>query len=126
MRESEKLGDRRFFHWRENSAARCLMDLPETDEILDSLASYEIVYLSAITLSIYSTQGRTKLLGALHHARKLGARIAFDTNFRARGWPDPDIARAVFDEAFAASDIVLASAHDLRPLSPRDTTAPPT
>ena len=29
------------------------MDLPETDEILDSLATYDVVYLSAITLSIY-------------------------------------------------------------------------
>jgi 2-dehydro-3-deoxygluconokinase len=118
MIQTDEFGDRRFFHWRENSAARCLMDLPETDGILDSLASYEIVYLSAITLSIYSTQGRTKLIDALHHARKLGARIAFDTNFRARGWPDPDIARAVFDEAFAVSDIVLASTEDLLPLYP--------
>lgn len=118
MIQTDEFGDRRFFHWRENSAARSLMDLPETDEILDSLVTYDIVYLSAITLSIYSAQGRTKLIDALHHARKLGARIAFDTNFRARGWPDPDIARAVFDEAFAASDIVLASTEDLLPLYP--------
>ena len=71
------------------------MDLPETDEILDSLATYDVVYLSAITLSIYSAQGRAKLFAALHRARKRGARIAFDTNFRASGWPDADVARAV-------------------------------
>ena len=118
MIQTDEFGDRRFFHWRENSAARSLMDLPETDDILDSLASYEIVYLSAITLSIYSAQGRKKLIAALHRARKHGARIAFDTNFRARGWPDPDVARAVFDEAFAASDMVLASTEDLLPLYP--------
>jgi 2-dehydro-3-deoxygluconokinase len=94
------------------------MDLPETDDILDSLANDEVVYLSAITLSIYSAPGRAKLIGALNRARKHGARIVFDTNFRARGWPDPDVARAVFDEAFAASDIVLASAEDLLPLYP--------
>ena len=118
MIQTDEFGDRRFFHWRENSAVRCLMDLPETGDVLDSLASYEVVYLSAITLSIYSAQGRTKLLRALHRARKHGARIAFDTNFRARGWPDPEIARAVFDEAFAASDMVLASTEDLLPLYP--------
>ncbi len=118
MIQTDEFGDRRFFHWRENSAARCLMDLPETDGTLDLLASYDVVYLSAITLSIYNTQGRTKLLDALRRARKRGARIAFDTNFRARGWPDPDVARAVFDEAFAASDIVLASTEDLLPLYP--------
>jgi 2-dehydro-3-deoxygluconokinase len=58
------------------------------------------------------------LLGALGSARKHGARIVFDTNFRARGWPDPDVARAVFGEAFAVSDIVLASPEDLLPLYP--------
>ncbi len=118
MIQTDEFGERRFFHWRESAAARSLMDLPETDDILDSLASYDVVYLSAITLSIYSAQGRAKLIGALHRARKHGARIAFDTNFRARGWPDPDVARAVFDEAFAASDIVLAATEDLLPLYP--------
>jgi 2-dehydro-3-deoxygluconokinase len=118
MIETDERGERRFFHWRESAAARSLMDLPATDDILDSLASYDVVYLSAITLSIYSAKGRAKLIGALERARKHGARIAFDTNFRARGWPDLDIARNVFDMAFAASDIVLASTEDLLPLYP--------
>jgi 2-dehydro-3-deoxygluconokinase len=120
MIQTDQFGDRRFFHWRESAAARSLMDLPETDDILASLSTYDVVYLSAITLSIYSAQGRVKLIGALQRARKGGARIAFDTNFRVRGWPDPDVARAVFDEAFAASDIVLASTEDLLPLYPHE------
>jgi 2-dehydro-3-deoxygluconokinase len=118
MIQTDEKGERRFFHWRESSAARSLMDLSETDDILDSLATYDVVYLSAITLSIYSAQGRAKLIGALHRARKHGARIAFDTNYRSRGWPGPDVARAVFDEAFTASDIVLAAMEDLLPLYP--------
>jgi 2-dehydro-3-deoxygluconokinase len=117
---TDEFGDRRFFHWRENAAARSLMDLPETADILDSLATYDLVYLSAITLSIYGAQGRTRLFSALERARTRGVRVAFDTNFRARGWPDPDVARAVFDEAFAASDIVLASTEDLLPLYPNE------
>jgi 2-dehydro-3-deoxygluconokinase len=117
---TDEFGDRRFFHWRENAAARSLMDLPETADILDSLTTYDLVYLSAITLSIYGAQGRAKLFSALDRARKRGVRVAFDTNFRARGWPDPDVARAVFDEAFAASDIVLASTEDLLPLYPNE------
>jgi 2-dehydro-3-deoxygluconokinase len=120
MIQTDEEGERRFFHWRESAAARSLMDLPETDDILESLATYDVVYISAITLSIYGAKGRAKLIGALHRARKHGARVAFDTNFRARGWPDPDVARAVFHEAFAASDIVLASTEDLLPLYPHD------
>jgi 2-dehydro-3-deoxygluconokinase len=120
MIQTDEFGDRRFFHWRESAAARSLMDLPETGDILDSLDTYDVVYLSAITLSIYHAQGRAKLFEALRRARKRGVRVAFDTNFRARGWPDPDVARAVFDEAFATSDIVLASTEDLLPLYPTE------
>src|ERR1700687_3389883 len=89
-------GERRFFHWRESAAARALMDLPETEGILNSLASYDIVYLSAITLSIYSENGRKRLMAALNRARLLGTRVAFDTNFLAGvvvGYPGAIIPR---------------------------------
>jgi 2-dehydro-3-deoxygluconokinase len=111
-------GERRFFHWRESAAARSLLDLPETEALLQSLAGYDLVYLSAITLSIYTESGRGRLLAALRQARTSGARIAFDTNFRARGWPDLDVARRAFREAFETSDIALASTEDLLPLYP--------
>jgi 2-dehydro-3-deoxygluconokinase len=111
-------GERRFFHWREAAAARSLLDLAETEGLLQSLSSYDLVYLSAITLSIYSEAARARLLAALREARSRGTRIAFDTNFRARGWPDLDIARRVFREAFETSDIALASTEDLLPLYP--------
>jgi 2-dehydro-3-deoxygluconokinase len=109
-------GERRFFHWRESAAARSLLDLPESENLLQSLSSYDLVYLSAITLSIFTESGRGRLLAALRQARGRGTRIAFDTNFRARGWPDLDIARTVFREAFETSDIALASTEDLLPL----------
>jgi 2-dehydro-3-deoxygluconokinase len=118
MIQTDDKGERRFFHWRDSAAARSLMDLPQTPEILASLADYDMVYLSAITLSLYGAEGRARLFAALKRARDNGARFAFDTNFRARGWPDLDVARAVFQEAFAAADIVLASTEDLLPLYP--------
>jgi 2-dehydro-3-deoxygluconokinase len=118
MIQTDDKGERRFFHWRDSAAARSLMDLPQTQEILNSLAGYDLIYLSAITLSLYGGEGRGRLFAALKRARKKGARFAFDTNFRARGWPDLDVARAVFQEAFAAADIVLASTEDLLPLYP--------
>src|SRR3954463_14302630 len=118
MIQTDDKGERRFFHWRDSAAARSLMDLPQTPEMLNSLAGYDVIYLSAITLSLYGGEGRARLFAALKGAREAGARFAFDTNFRARGWPDLDVARAVFREAFAAADIVLASTEDLLPLYP--------
>jgi len=118
MIQTDDKGERRFFHWRDSAAARSLMDLPQTPEILRSLAGYDMIYLSAITLSLYGGEGRARLFATLRSARESGARFAFDSNFRARGWPDLDVARAVFQEAFAMADIVLASAEDLLPLYP--------
>lgn len=120
MIETDASGERKFFHWRDSAAARRLMDLPETDAILQSLAGYDLVYLSAITLSIYDEAGRARLLAALQDIRGRGVRVAFDTNFRARGWPDLDIARSVFAQSFAAADIALASTEDLLPLWPAE------
>jgi 2-dehydro-3-deoxygluconokinase len=115
---TDEKGERRFFHWRDTSAVRRLMDLPETAGILESLAGYDLVYLSAVTLSLYDHNGQARLLAALRRARGSGTRVAFDTNFRIRGWPDLDVARAVFGEVFEAADIVLASTEDLLPLYP--------
>jgi 2-dehydro-3-deoxygluconokinase len=119
---TDAAGDRRFFHWRDTAAARSLLDLPETEAMLQSLASYDVVYLSAVTLSIYHEAARARLLDALRQARERGARIAFDTNFRVRGWPDLDVARRIFRETFETSDIVLASTEDLLPLYPNEST----
>jgi 2-dehydro-3-deoxygluconokinase len=123
MIQTDAKGERQFFHWRENSAARRLMDVPETDEILNSLMSYDIVYLSAITLSIYDEAGRERLFAAIKRARLLGTRFVFDTNFRARAWPDINVARQVFAAAFEAADIALTSTEDLLALYPGESHA---
>lgn len=122
MIETDAKGERKFFHWRESAAARALMDLAETGVILNSLAAYHAVYFSAITLSIYSEEGRARLFAALQRARQERTRIVFDTNFRARGWPDLDVARRVFGQAFEAADIALASTEDLLPLWPGESS----
>ena len=118
MIQTDDSGERRFFHWRDSAAARSLMDLPQTPEILNALAGYDVIYLSAITLSLYGGEGRARLFAALGRAQEAGARFAFDTNFRARGWPDLDVARRVYRDAFELADIVLASTEDLLPLYP--------
>jgi 2-dehydro-3-deoxygluconokinase len=106
-------GERRFYYWRDSSAARLLLDLPETDAVLKALSGYDLIYLSGITLSLYGAGGRARLIDALKLARKAGCRIAFDTNFRPRGWPDRAVAQRAFEDAFANADIVLASLEDL-------------
>lgn len=113
---TNEAGERSFYYWRENSAARQLLDLPETGGLLASLARYDVVYLSGVTLSLYGADGRQRLIEALKTARRGSTRIAFDTNFRTQGWPDLDIARQVYRDMLVVADIVLASVDDLTPL----------
>lgn len=115
IRTSEA-GERSFYYWRENSAARLLLGLPETDALLASLAGYDMIYLSGITLSLYGADGRERLLDALKSLRKDRTRVAFDTNFRPQGWPVLDTARQVYRDMLSVADIVLASVDDLTPL----------
>jgi 2-dehydro-3-deoxygluconokinase len=72
-----------------------------------------VLYLSGITLSIYDEASRNKLFEILAQARARGARVVFDTNFRARGWPDLALARSLYGRMFELADIVLASTEDL-------------
>jgi len=106
-------GQRTFYYWRDSSPARQLFELPQTPELAAALAEYDLVYLSGVTLSLYGEVGRKRLFEALDLARARGRRIAFDTNFRTRGWPDRALAKAAFRAAIARAAIVLASTEDL-------------
>lgn len=111
--QTDEAGERRFQYWRDTSAARLLFDLPETPALLDALAGYDLLYLSGITLSLYDAAGRRTLFDTLAEARRRGHRVAFDTNFRPRAWPDKTEAAAVYATALEHADIVLASMEDL-------------
>jgi 2-dehydro-3-deoxygluconokinase len=111
--KTDSNGQRTFYYWRDSSPARQLFELPQTDAIAAALAEYDIVYLSGVTLSLYGEAGRKRLFEALDLARARGRRIAFDTNFRARGWPDRALAKAAFRAAIGRAAIVLASTEDL-------------
>ena len=106
-------GERRFSYWRDSAAARSLFALPETPAISEALLGYDLLYLSGISLSLYGDAGRQLLFDTLDRARQIGRRVAFDTNFRPRGWPDRSVAQAAYRSAFGRSDIVLASSEDL-------------
>ncbi|WP_445504564.1 sugar kinase [Microvirga sp. G4-2] len=110
---TDEAGERSFSYWRDNAAARLLFDNPETDRTIERLAAYDVIYLSGITLSLYSDKGRLRLQQALTQAKEQGCRIAFDTNFRPRGWPDLPVARNAYRQIMRQSDLIFASSEDL-------------
>jgi len=74
-------GERRFFYYRSAAAARELFTDAATLPLLAALCDYDLLYFSAITLSILGTAARDRLFAALTAARAKGCRIAFDSNF---------------------------------------------
>lgn len=109
-------GERSFFHWRDQAPARELFARPETPAIVEALSGYGLLYLSGITLSLYGAAGRERLFEAIERTRARGGRVAFDTNFRPRGWPERAVAQAAYRQAMGRADLVLASTEDLEPL----------
>src|SRR5262245_14801355 len=110
---TDAAGQRRFDYWRDSAPARLLFDLPETGEIVAALTGYDLIYVSGISLSLYGAGGRERLFRALDAARARGGRVVFDTNFRARLWPDRGLARVAYRAAFKRADTVMASTEDL-------------
>jgi 2-dehydro-3-deoxygluconokinase len=105
-------GERRFFYWRDSAPVRQLFRLPQTAAVETALCEADQIYFSGITLSLFDDTSRDRLFTVLDRARNQGARIAFDTNFRPRGWPDLAEARGVYERAFRGSDLVLVSTED--------------
>jgi 2-dehydro-3-deoxygluconokinase len=106
-------GERRFHYWREAAPARELFELPEWNRVAESLITARLIYFSGITLSLYSNNGLGRLLAVLEVARQRGAKVAFDGNFRPRGWKG-DLARTrtVFMETLKRVDIALPAYDD--------------
>ena len=99
--------------WRAGAPAGDLFDLPDWMRVAERLTAARLIYFSGITLSLYSTQGLGRFLAVLEVARQQGARIAFDANFRPRGWNgDLQRTRTVFMEALKRVDIALPAFDD--------------
>ena len=111
--ETDNKGERRFTYWRENAPARELFELPQWGQVADAMLSARLIYFSGITLSLYSNNGLGRFLAILEMARQQGVKVAFDGNFRPRGWKgDLGRTRTVFNEALKRVDIALPTYDD--------------
>jgi 2-dehydro-3-deoxygluconokinase len=105
-------GERTFYYWRSEAAARQMLAADRAQRLTEALAGYDMLYVSGITLAILDDPQRTSLLGLLGAARGQGAQVAFDGNFRPRGWPDPAAARRWFEATLRLATIALPTFDD--------------
>ncbi len=109
-----KGGERTCYYWRDHSPARALFETENAASKIEAfMRGVSVVYFSGITLSIYSSSGLDVFERALRNARQAGAKIAFDSNYRPRGWRgDAERARATFRRFLALCDVALPSLDD--------------
>lgn len=102
-----------FHYWRDTAPAGSLFELPDWGRVAEGLLGARLIYFSGITLSLYSNEGIGRFLAIVELARQNGARVAFDGNFRPRGWTgDLGRTRAVYMEALKRVDIALPTFDD--------------
>jgi 2-dehydro-3-deoxygluconokinase len=109
-------GEHQFNYWRSDSAARTLFSMSDDERLLVALPSFPRLYWSGISMAILETEARARLIEVLARARHGGTQIIFDTNYRARLWPDPALARMAYEAALAVSDLVFTSIDDELPV----------
>ncbi|MCP8688838.1 sugar kinase [Marinobacterium sedimentorum] len=109
MIENDSQGERVFHYWRDSSAARALLDGPGADEILHSLAGFDAVYLSGISLAILPESARERLVACLQKRTGL---LAFDPNFRPALWGSKEQASVAMNTLVACGATVLTTLDD--------------
>lgn len=105
-------GERSFNYWRDQSAARKLLEAGRPAFLAKRLRDYDLLYLSGITLSILDKAQQQRLIDVIDTVRDAGGKIAFDSNFRPAGWRNLDEARSCFDGLLARSDIAFPTFDD--------------
>ncbi len=113
MIQLDEKGERSFLYWRKNSpATRILDDAESACELFKQIQDYAWVYLSGITLALYSDDARELLFELLNDYREHGGRIIFDNNYRPAQWADKSSAVNAYNTMYRLTDIALPSLED--------------
>ncbi|PAR28938.1 sugar kinase [Vibrio metoecus] len=107
-------GERTFLYWRNQSAARYLLQHPDFGQIKQALNQVNMVFLSGITLAILPAEDRIALLNLLVELKAKGVEIAFDSNFRPALWPQDDhhTVKEIYQVMYQLTDVALVTFDD--------------
>lgn len=86
-------GERSFTYWRSQSAARRYFETSGPAALSATLAAPALFYFSGITLSIFTPDEHQRIAALAVAVRDHGGVVAFDTNYREKGWESGAAAR---------------------------------
>ncbi|HEY1750842.1 MAG TPA: sugar kinase [Caulobacteraceae bacterium] len=120
-------GERSFSYDRERSAARGFFEHELAEGALAWAADADILYLTGITLSIFSDAGRARIGEVARQVRARGGHVVFDTNYRPAGWSSAAAAWAAIAAIAPAITLAMPSIEDhaalCGPASPAEAAA---
>lgn len=109
--DTDDQGERSFTYWRSDAAARTLFQSPGTVS-LGTLETFDLIYLSGISMAILPAAIREKLIDFIVAFRAKGGTFAYDSNYRPRLWEDQATAQGVNNRMWQLADIALPSVDD--------------
>ncbi len=111
--KTDPSGERRFFYWRGEAAARETFEGEGSDELLAALDGFTSVYISGISLAVLKPESRERLLTRLEDLARAGIAVDFDGNYRPLLWGGIENARAAYERVIAISTRVLVTIEEL-------------
>lgn len=105
-------GERNFLYWRNDSAARYMIQHPNFRQLKQELRSVDMVFFSGISLAILPYQDQIDLLSFLEELRNQGIEVTFDSNYRPNLWTSIFAAKEVYQLAYQVTDIALVTFED--------------
>ncbi|MFQ0970677.1 sugar kinase [Gilliamella sp. ESL0232] len=109
---TDEHGERSFYYWRNDAAAKFWLKTTETDRIIQQIEHYDYVYLSGISIAILDAESILKLLDLLKRVKANGGKVIFDNNFRPCLWSSLDLARSVYADILSFTDIAFLTLDD--------------
>ncbi|PVX39206.1 2-keto-3-deoxygluconate kinase [Pasteurella langaaensis DSM 22999] len=108
----DKFGERTFLYWRNQSAARYVLQHQNYPEILAQLSTVDVIYLSGISLAILPENDRTLFIQQLADLKKAGVKIAFDSNYRPALWDNLQQTQNCYQALLPLVDVALVTFDD--------------
>jgi len=108
-------GERSFSYWRENSAARQVMQ-HINDDAISELSKGDMFFFSGISLAVIEPEARADFWALIDKLKAGGVQIVFDPNYRPRLWSNAKEAQVQFELALQKSDLSLPGVDDFEQL----------
>ena len=110
--ETDDTGERKFYYWRNDAAARYWLSSDTSEAICQQLAHFDYIYLSGISVAVLNAESRKKLITLLKECRSNGGKVIFDNNYRPRLWQSREETQQVYHDVLSCTDIAFLTLDD--------------